>query len=109
MRTNSRVPRQEFWRGVLQRQRRSGLSIHRFCQKEGLAVATFFLWKRRLGASRERVPALVSFAPVRVEGEALTTSAAGSLEILLPHERRIRLTGTVDRQQLATVLAALAQ
>jgi hypothetical protein len=31
-----------------------------------------------------------------------------SMEIFLPRDRRVRLTGRVDRQQLADVLAVLA-
>ena len=103
MQASSKASRQEFWRQVVARQRKSGLSIHRFCTQEGLAAATFFVWKRRL--RQEGMPARVDFARVRVQPEPQT---GGEIEILLPHDRRIRLTGTVDRQQLAAVLAALA-
>ena len=112
MRTVSRTSRQEFWRQVVARQCKSGLSIRGFCEQEGLATATFYLWKRRLGqpavgqARGSLTP--VGFAPVQVVPEAAPVAAAGSLEIFLSHDRRIRLTGMVDRQQLAEVLAAMA-
>jgi len=32
---------------------------------------------------------------------------SGSIEIVLPHQRRVRLTGAVDRQTLTDVLAVL--
>lgn len=108
MRITSQASRREFWRQVVARQRRSGLSIGRFCAKEGLATATFYLWKRRLGQPTADVPAPVDFAPVQVLPEATPAVAVGGIEIVLPHDRRVRLTGTVDRQQLADVLAALA-
>ena len=107
MQRSSKGTRREFWERVLARQRRSGLSIQRFCAQEGLAAATFFAWKRRLGTAG--TPATVGFAPVRVQSEVAPEAAAGGIEILLPRERRVRLTGLVDRQQLAAVLAALAE
>lgn len=108
MQRRSASSRHEFWRQVLVRQRASGLSIHRFCMKEGLAAATFFVWKRRLGQERGgRAPA-VNFAPVQVVTEPTPETAAGTIEILLPQDRRVRVTGTVDRGQLAAVLAVLA-
>jgi len=108
MRISSKTSRQEFWRQAVARQRKSGLSIHRFCEQEALATATFYIWKRRLGQGTAGMLAPVGFAPVQVEPEAAAAAAAGGIEIFLPRDRRIRLTGVVDRQQLAEVLAALA-
>jgi len=45
---------------------------------------------------------------VQVVTERTAEAAAGTIEILLPRDRRVRVTGTVDRQQLAVVLAVLA-
>lgn len=106
MRTLSKASREEFWRELLARQRGSGLSIKAYCAKAGVAVATFFVWKRRLGTGG--APATVGFAPVRVQPETVPEAAAGGIEILFPRDRRVRLTGTVDPQQLAAVFAALA-
>jgi hypothetical protein len=105
MRISSKTSRPEFWRQVLERQRRSGLSVHRFCQQEALATATFYAWQRRLG--RGTKAASVGFAPVRVESEGAPAGPTGVIEIVLPHDRRVRLSGKVDRQQLADVLAVL--
>ena len=110
MRIASKTSRPEFWRQALARQRKSGLSIRRFCEQEALATATFYLWKRRLGQGtgrRDEARASVSFTPVQVVPEATSVAASGGIEILLPHDRRVRLTGMVDRQQLADVLAVL--
>lgn len=49
----STASREPFWREVIARQRESGLSIKGFCAKEALAIATFFVWKRRLAVSAE--------------------------------------------------------
>ena len=78
MRTVSKTSRQEFWRQVLARQRKSGLSIHRFCEQEGLATATFYIWKRRLGqgvgGQTRGSLAPVGFAPVQVQPEAIVSA-----------------------------------
>ena len=108
MRRQSQSSRAEFWRQVVVRQRASGLSIHRFCMKEGLATATFFVWKRRLSQEAGGGGSAVNFAPVRVVTEGACEGVAGTIEILLPQDRRVRISGTVDRQQLADVLAVLA-
>ena len=105
----STASREQFWRAVVTRQRESGLSIKAFCTREAVATATFFVWKRRLGRTGGVAPAVVSFAPVRLQPETLSEPAPGGIEILLPHERQIRLTGTVDPLQLRDVLAALAE
>lgn len=106
MQKQSVVSRHKFWREVLVRHRASGLSIHRFCLKEGLAAATFFAWQRRL-RQEPGGAAAVNFAPVRIVPETAVAAGAGVIEIWLPLDRRLRLTGMVDRQQLAMVLAAL--
>ncbi len=36
------------WRRRLRQQPDSGLTIHQFCQREGVSTASFHAWKRRL-------------------------------------------------------------
>ena len=43
------------WRRHLQRQPRSGLSIEKYCGREGIAAGTFYAWKRRLKGSKATV------------------------------------------------------
>ena len=42
------------WRVRIERQQRSGLSIAAFCQKQGLAMGTFYAWKRRCQAGQQK-------------------------------------------------------
>lgn len=37
------------WRERLVRFQASGLTVHAFCQQEGVAQSNFYHWKRRLG------------------------------------------------------------
>jgi hypothetical protein len=111
MAKQTKPSRREYWQQVIQRQRASGLSIERFCQRERLATATFFAWKRRLRQERPAGPAsmsaAVNFAAVRVVPEPPGPVPAGTLEIVLGRDRRIRLVGPVDRTMLAEVVAVL--
>lgn len=111
MAKQTRASRREYWQQILQRQQASGLSIQRFCQQESLATATFFEWKRKFRqascAPEASVAAAVHFAAVRVVPEASAAMPAGTLEIVLGRDRRIRLAGPVDRTTLADVLAVL--
>lgn len=45
------------WRHHLKKQPRSGLTIEKYCQREGIVVGTFYAWKRRLKPV-ESTPAL---------------------------------------------------
>lgn len=111
MAKQTRASRREYWQQIIQRQQASGLSIQRFCQRENLATATFFQWKRRLrqasSAPEASSAAVVNFAAVRVVPEASTAMPVGTIEIVLGRDRRIRLAGPVDRTTLTDVLAML--
>ena len=39
------------WRSIFDKFDRSGVTQEHFCQREGLALATFSLWRRKLRAS----------------------------------------------------------
>ena len=111
MAKQTRASRREYWQQTLQQQQASGLSIQQFCRREHLATATFFQWKRRVRqaspAPEASAAAAVNFAVVRVVPEASAAMPAGTIEIVLGRDRRIRLAGPVDRTTLADVLAVL--
>lgn len=86
------------WRRRLQQQPDSGLTIHQFCQREGISTASFHAWKRRLTArttlpavvtSREStfVPVIVSTTPQSHPGgsaDFVTIQLANGGQVLLP-------------------------
>lgn len=43
------------WRGRVELQGRSGLSILEYCRREGFSAGSFYAWKRRLYVSRSTV------------------------------------------------------
>lgn len=40
--------RERYWRGVIRRHARSGLTVAEFCQREGVSTAAFYSWRKRL-------------------------------------------------------------
>lgn len=89
-------PRHEYWQREIAEQEKSGLSASAFCRARGLALASFYAWRRRLPGN-----APVRFALVE------TGAAQEALELLWPTGERLRITAGVDLATLRTVLAAL--
>ena len=42
------VEKEAYWRGQLERQLASGLSIRRWCRESGVSEPTFYVWRREL-------------------------------------------------------------
>ena len=111
------------WRGILQQQRDSGLSVRAFCHREGLKTFNFFRWRRELSRrDRQRNSAI----PNRSAGESTTTPASPvflpvrviddrrerartvmPIEILLPDGPIVRVPLGFDPRTLGDVLAVL--
>lgn len=104
-----------YWRAVLQRQRRSGLSIAAFCRSEGVAEASFYSWKRVLGggtakakkprqaatpkAAREASPAR-GFVPVQITREP----DPAMIQVLWPSGLSVRIPAECARAEVEAVL-----
>jgi transposase-like protein len=93
----------------LERWRTCGQSAARFAKSHGLNVSTLYRWREvartRGSASSRSAPA---FAEVRVRKTAEATDV-GVLEVVLSNERRVRVVGTVEREQLRMVLEVLGE
>jgi hypothetical protein len=104
----SRDPKKEaFWRSMVRGQAGSGLSVRAWCRKHHLNEAGFYAWRKEL-ARREAERCEPAFVPVRVTEDAPAV-ASGPIEIVLTSGRRVRVSGPVDRQMLADVLAVLEE
>jgi hypothetical protein len=89
------------------------MSVRAWCRKHALRELSFYWWRTQLARREAKAPA---FVPGRVTADRSATDAFdlsavnGSLsriEIVLPAQRRVRLSGPVDRQALTDVLAVL--
>ena len=99
--------KEKFWRRMVIGQARSRLSIRAWCREHDLHEHAFYWWRVRLARTgrkvRSRKP---TFVPVRVSAQGVS-GTEGQIEIALSGDRRVRLSGPVDRQMLADVLAVL--
>jgi len=103
------------WRRRLDRHAASGQSIRAWCRRHGVKEAGFHWWRRELARrDGEQAPSVrrdaeaqaSSFVPVHVTDDP-ARDGDPQIEIVLTDGRRIRVTGTVDREMLTQVLDVL--
>jgi len=112
-----------YWRGRLDRQAASGLSVRQFCREEQVSEASFHSWKRKLargdrpasessekgGRKQSRTKPVTKragnpavFIPVRV-----SRAASDLVEIVHPRGYVVRLPAVFDEISLRQVLKVL--
>jgi hypothetical protein len=110
--------REQFWRGVLRRQRKSGQSIRQFCLDNEITETAFYSWRRRLNppGSRtrnisavgpgvgEEAAAPTPFIPVNVQA---LTEPAGMIEVVHPRGHVVRVPESFDHGALERLLNVL--
>jgi hypothetical protein len=79
----------------------SGLSIRAYCAQRGVREHGFYWWRSKLARRDADPPA--TFVPVTVTAETPLPTPVGRVEIVLPGDWRVRVSGPVDRQMLADV------
>ena len=101
------------WQSHLKNQPRSGLTVEKYCQREGIVTGTFYAWKRRF-KDREFAP-----SPRRRKSESQrgrSKRARGFVQVPLPISPRIEVrfaNGTLlsfppgNLEALSTTLRAL--
>ena len=96
------------WRERLERFSRSGLTVTRFCGGERVSIASFYLWRKRLGhkGRGRRTNRRGAFQPVAVVPAALrVVSRSPAVCIQLPCGTRIE----VGAEALDAVRAVVAE
>lgn len=105
--------RELHWRGIVNRQAGSGLSIREYCAKEGISQPSFFAWRKRLGTGesdgrqvskpngREKADGGSEFIPLRLQ------DSASALVVIHPLGYQVRVTGDVTLRALREVLEVL--
>jgi hypothetical protein len=108
-----RDPRKaEHWRRLIERWRRSGRCVRDFCEHAGIAIPSFYAWRRRLQQDA-RLPdvfqpsAAVTFLPVHVQHEPSDQQAP--LELVLGNGRCLRIPPRFDANALRALLAVLEE
>jgi transposase len=95
--------REPYWRLVLARWKRSGLSVRAFCLAEGVSVPTFYWWRREL---QRRDQTKSAFLPVHVLVDEAESPARG-LEVVLANGRCLRVGVGFDPHTLLQVVELL--
>ena len=99
-----RLRRGSYWRQVLARWQRSGLSVRAFCRAEGVNEPQFYWWRRKLSQVETREPA---FVPVHVVTEELSAPAPRDIEVVLANGRCLRVGPGFDPHTLVTLVNLL--
>jgi transposase len=90
------------WAERIAAQRRSGMSVRRFCNEQGLTEGSFYAWRKRL---QQKGP--VRFALVERSVRRGERTAEPVLELVLPTGERLHIGAGVDAATLRTVLDVL--
>jgi hypothetical protein len=94
------------WRRIVRGQPGSGFSIRAYCAKHGVRESAYYWWRTEL-ARRDVAKPAATFVPVTVAVDEPARVGGGPIEIVLPDGRLVRMSGRVDKQALADVLAVL--
>lgn len=95
----------EAWRKRFQRFAKSGLPVARFCARQGVSVASFYNWRKKLmsnGSRRRPSGRGPAFQPVAV------VPATAGVSIHLPCGTRIEV-GAADLDTVRAVVAEVAR
>lgn len=95
----------DLWRQRLTRFENSGLSAPDFCVSEGVALSSFYAWRRRLNCTAATLAgdqAEPRFIPVRIR-------EAAPVELHLPGGATLRLTPGCDLGFVRSLVAALGE
>jgi hypothetical protein len=95
---------EEYWRRVIEKQARSGISAARFCREHKLQRGTFLRWRQRLGADR-----LSECALVEVRDRTMRSASQDDtrLEVRIGADVRITVPAGTDLEFVGTLIAAL--
>jgi hypothetical protein len=95
-----------FWRGVLGRFDKSGLSVRGFCRREKLSEPAFYAWRRVIRQrDAQRKTDAPAFVPVVVRDEPAVRDDAITIE--WPGGRTLRLPLTIAADRLAELVRAV--
>ena len=98
--------REAYWRDVLRRQRRSGLSIAAFCRKQDVSQASFYYWKRKDTPGENQPDDTPADPPRRFVAVELTPPSQ-LIEVVLADGKRVVVPPRFDADHLRSVVAVL--
>ncbi len=103
--------RERYWRGVLEDQKSSGLSISAFCRDRKVPAASFFNWRRKLAerdGSVERNDVAAKFVALELPPSPTAASRSGC-EVVLPNGCRVIIPTQCDAGWLGEIVRTLQE
>jgi len=106
-----RDPRKErFWRQIIRRWRKSGLTAGAFCLENGLSQPSLYAWQRTLA---KRDAEAIPFAQVHVladeSSDPLSPAVGAAFELVLANRRVLRIAIGFDAATLRRLLPLLEE
>jgi hypothetical protein len=93
------------WRGLIAEQERSGLTARDYAASRGIAPATLYWWRSRLG--RSRMPALVPVEVVDYGGAGVRHGGDGSFEVHFESGVALMVRTGFDEEELRRLVRVL--
>jgi transposase-like protein len=111
--------RAAFWRKLIDRRRRSGVSVEHCCAEAGVSPASFYQWQRKFrsdgaarGSETAKRPADSRLVPVHIIEDRTIRRCDGAsdvLEVELPGEIRLRIPAGYDAATLRLIVSVLRE
>jgi len=92
--------KEKFWRGKMRAYEKSGLTVRKFCERDGLREVQFYYWRRALKAEQKQ-SGFVELVP------AADLNAPAGVNLKIDDRISIVLERGFDSQTLKAALAAL--
>ena len=102
---HARPSREPYWRQVLARWKRSGLSVRAFCGAEGLNPMTFYWWRGNWGDAISPGPP----SSRCMSSPRATEPSTVGIEVVLANGRSVRVGAGFDPRTLVRVVELLEQ
>ncbi len=97
--------RREYWQQIIDKWKLSNLSGKRFCDEQGLRLAAFYKWRRKLDYKAiEDKPQAPTFLEV-----SLDYNRSADVEIKLPAGSVIRISNSANAHLLTRVFTSLRE
>ncbi|OCX70965.1 IS66 family insertion sequence element accessory protein TnpA [Acidithiobacillus thiooxidans] len=107
MTKEEQAERVAFWQQQMEGFAASGLSVKAYCAQQGIAVANWYYWRKRLGKSAEspvRVSGAEKFLPITL---APNRASMPAVEIQLLSGRSLKLSAPLDASWLQSLVQVL--
>jgi hypothetical protein len=99
--------REARWRGLVTRQRKSGLSVRAFCAREHVTESAFYAWRREIGMrDREGAAMRPAFMPV-VLPQSTPAVGDGHIIIELRGGRELRVPPALPTARVTELVKAV--